>query len=317
MAEMSKGEQLYNAIDKSNNQKIMDILKNGSVDVNWQKPKDGITPLIMAAIRERKDVVFELLFNGANVNMVDKLNRTALYYATFGGSSDIIEILIDFGADINIAEKVTSYGQEYIQTPLDIANGQLEHSTASENKEMKNKWTNIIKILENKKPNPSPYFWVMCHDGVNLEILQKMLNIKDASGNRLVDINWTNADSEGRLTPLHIAAINGHVDVVKFLLEQGANPLTKDYRMQEIPIDFVVELEKHEEDAQKKERLTKIIQLLEVATREAEREAEMKAEDPKKGAGRKKTKARKIKVKGKLRKTRKPTKKSRKSYKRR
>ena len=313
MAEMSKGEQLYNAIVNGNIQTMDNILKKGSVDVNWQNPTDGITPLIMAAIRAKINVVFQLLLNGANVNMVDNKNRTALYYATFGGSSDIIEILIDFGADINIAEKVTSYGTDYTQTPLDIAKQQLEVSKTHENEQMKLKWTNIINILTKKKPNLSFHFWVMCDDGVNLEILQKMLNIKDASGNRLVDINWTNASSEGGLTPLHMAAINGNVNLVKFLLEQGANPLTKDYRMQEIPIDFVVELMKHDNiDKTKMEHLTEIRQLLE--------EAEMKSSDkdnPAGGKRTKKTKARKFKGKGKLRKTRKPTKKSRKSYKRR
>lgn len=229
---MSEGEQLYNAIEKGNNQKIMDILKNGSVDVNWQKPTDGITPLIMAAIREIIYVVSQLLINGANVNMVDNLNRTALYYATFGGSSDIIDILIDFGADINIAEKISSYGKDYTQTPLDIANGQLEHSTAGKNEKMILKWKNIINILENKKPNLSPYFWVLCHDGKSVEILQKMLNRKDASGNRLVDINWIH--TEDGLTPLHIAAINGHVDVVKFLLEQGADYSYKEGRRKSV-----------------------------------------------------------------------------------
>ena len=305
MAQMSEGEQLYNAIEKGNNQKIMDILKNGSVDVNWQKPTDGITPLIMAAIREIIYVVSQLLINGANVNMVDNNNRTALYYATFGGSSDIIDILIDFGADINIAEKVTSYGRDDTQTPLDIANQKLKDSIGNENEQMILKWKNIINILEKKKPNLSPYFWVLCHDGKSVEILQKMLNRKDASGNRLVDINWIH--TEDGLTPLHIAAINGHVDVVKFLLEQGADYSYKEGRMQETPVNFAFGLEKHEEDAQKKERLTEIRQLLEVAA--------MKADE--KVGGRKKTKARKIKVKGKLRKTRKPTKKSRKSYKRR
>ena len=309
MAEMSKGEQLYNAIVNGNIQTMDNILKKGSVDVNWQNPTDGITPLIMAAIRAKINVVFQLLLNGANVNMVDNKNRTALYYATFGGSSDIIEILIDFGADINIAEKVTSYGTDYTQTPLDIAKQQLENSIGGENERMISRWKNIINILENKKPNLSFHFWVMCQDGVNLEILQKMLNIKDASGNRLVDINWTNASSEGGLTPLHMAAINGNVNLVKFLLEQGANPLTKDYRMQEIPIDFVVELMKHDNiDKTKMEHLTEIRQLLE--------EAEMKSSDHTAGGKRtKKTKARK--GKGKLRKTKKPTKKSRKSYKRR
>jgi hypothetical protein len=235
--------------------------------------------------------------------MVDNLNRTALYYATFGGSSDIIDILIDFGADINIAENVTSYGRVDTQTPLDIANQKLEDSTADKNKQLILKWTNIINILKNKKPNLSPYFWVLCHDGKSVEILQKMLNRKDASGNRLVDINWIH--TEDGLTPLHIAAINGHVDVVKFLLEQGADYSYKEGRMQETPVNFAFGLEKHEEDAQKKERLTEIRQLLEVAA--------MKADE--KVGGRKKTKARKSK--GKLRKTRKPTKKSRKSYKRR
>ena len=73
--------------------------------------------------------------------------------------------------------------------------------------------------------------------------------------------------------------------------------------MQETPVNFAFELEKNEEDAQKRERLTKIRELLEVAA--------MKADE--KVGGRKKTKSKKLKA----RKTRKSNKKSRKSYKRR
>jgi len=301
MAEMSKGEQLYNTFvyeinPKFDIKKFIAILNSGNVNINWQNPEDGNTPLMEAVIKNNVYAVNLLLQDGANVNIVNNSRNTALYYAIFMSSPEIVSMLIDFGADKNIEN-------EYGETLLNFAKHQLEYSV--EGSQSGDNLRIIIEILQNKKPNLSSYFWVMCHDGKSVEILQKMLNIKDVSGNRLVDINWIHA--EDGLTPLHIAAINGNVDIVKFLLEQGADYSYKEGRMQETPVNFAFELEKHEEDAQKKERLTKIRQLLEVAA--------MKADE--KVGGRKKTKARKFKGKGKLRKTRKPTKKSRKSYKRR
>ena len=302
MAEMSKdknGEQLYNAFVYTINpnfdiNKIIAILNSGNVNINWQNPNDGNTPLMEAVIKKDVHVVNLLLQNGADVNIENKGRNTALYYAIFMSSPEIVSMLIDFGANKNI---------ENGETLLNFAEDQLEYSMP--NSRARNNLLIIIEILKNKKPNLSAYFWVMCHDGVSVEILQKMLNRKDASGNQLVDINWIH--TKDGLTPLHIAAINGNVDIVKFLLEQGADYSYKDGRMHETPVNFAFELEKHEEDETKRERLTKIRQLLEVAA--------MKADE--KVGGRKKTKARKVKGKDKLRKTRKSTKKSRKSYKRR
>lgn len=53
----------------------------------------------------------ELLVNGADPNVVDKQNRTALFFLEKGGSiaDKIIELLVEYGIDLNIREKETDW----------------------------------------------------------------------------------------------------------------------------------------------------------------------------------------------------------------
>ena len=65
-----------------------------------------------------------------------------------------------------------------------------------------------------KKQPKAQNIWVAAMEG-NLPVLKAYL-----SGDR----NLLNGRNESGLTPLHLAAWKGHADVVKFLLDQGADP---------------------------------------------------------------------------------------------
>lgn len=65
--------------------------------------KIAMSPLHLAVIKKRCDVVQLLLDKNADVNCKDGQNETALHYATKNASDlDIIKLLLRYGADINI-----------------------------------------------------------------------------------------------------------------------------------------------------------------------------------------------------------------------
>lgn len=66
---------------------------------------DGFTPLMLASINNLKIFVFLLINAGADLNIQDKNEKTALIYSViYNNSNDysIVKMLIQFGANINI-----------------------------------------------------------------------------------------------------------------------------------------------------------------------------------------------------------------------
>ena len=57
--------------------------------------KDGKTPLIMAVIKGNKDIVRALVNIGADLNIKDNDNKTALDYAESNNFEEIKKILLD------------------------------------------------------------------------------------------------------------------------------------------------------------------------------------------------------------------------------
>ena len=74
----------------------------------------GMTPLHYAADEGHTEVVELLIANGADMNAKDEDESTPLHLAAYWGGKDIVELLIAAGADVNAKNN-------WIGTPLDIA----------------------------------------------------------------------------------------------------------------------------------------------------------------------------------------------------
>jgi ankyrin repeat protein len=66
--------------------------------------KHGRTALHEAVVQGHKDVVEILLQQNANVDMQDRNGRTALHEAVVQGHKDVAEILLQRNADINLRD---------------------------------------------------------------------------------------------------------------------------------------------------------------------------------------------------------------------
>lgn len=84
---------------------------------------DGLTRLHLASMRNQIDIVCDLLNRGADVDLPGKeTGTTALMFAAQAGYSEIVEILIKHGADVNHQDNkgwtalMTSSKNGYIDT---------------------------------------------------------------------------------------------------------------------------------------------------------------------------------------------------------
>ena len=91
--------------------KAVQVLIAHNTDVNCSD-RDSVTPLIRAVMFGRQDIVEMLIDNGANLSQVDRLHSSALHYASFDGRSGIVSALIRAGS---ISNNRVIYGQG---TPL-------------------------------------------------------------------------------------------------------------------------------------------------------------------------------------------------------
>ena len=64
----------------------------------------GYSALIQATENNFKDIVSILLQSGADVNLVDSYVDTALIHATENGFDECLKLLINAGADVNVTD---------------------------------------------------------------------------------------------------------------------------------------------------------------------------------------------------------------------
>ena len=80
------------------------LIKNGAV-IDKATTIDGATPLFVACFKGHKEIVNILIQSGADVNKADKDGNTALHWAIEKGNKEIVENLVHCGAKITESEK--------------------------------------------------------------------------------------------------------------------------------------------------------------------------------------------------------------------
>ena len=178
--------------------------------------QEGATLLHNAVVKGHEQVVNWLLSKGAHVNIKDNTGYTPLHWAVLVGHIKIAVKLIETGADVNVTSPDGL-------TPLHDAayNGRKEiirlliHNGAKPDARDDLGKTPLDLAIENKRREVLPLLKPMHMAARNREIARLRELIETYP-------DLVNARDENGRTPLHEAAIMGHKDIARLLIDSGA-----------------------------------------------------------------------------------------------
>ena len=165
---------------------------------------NGKTALMLAARDRDVKKVKHLLEQGANVNKANDNGGTPIMYAALGGSLEIVNLFIDNGADLNAVAKNGWSGLMIAAAKgyVDVARALLKRNV-DPNLEDVYLWSPLMRaVYEDRK-----------------EIVALLVSYP------ATDINHR---GENNITALHLAARQGHADLVELLVKNGADRSAED-----------------------------------------------------------------------------------------
>ena len=191
---------IQKAISLGNLDKVLELLKNG-LDVNEHSPsKDRLTALHYAVIYNQSNIVQVLLANGADINVVDYAGYTPLHAVAQHGHKEIVALLLEKGEKINATNTCSD-------TPLHVA---AKHG----HKDV------VALLLEKGEEINATNTWGHTPFHFAAEVGDK--DVVALLLEKGANVNATTTDTWGD-TPLHLAARFGYKEVVALLIEKGAD----------------------------------------------------------------------------------------------
>ena len=205
-----ENEDFFSSLNKENEEKYIDMLKNSTIKIWTYINKDGLTPLHQSISLNLYELSKEIIISTKNnlsqkdfnsfINSKTNKGQTPLHYASFVGNIKLIKLLIDNGADISLktnnnfnvlhlaimGDKITSFYYFIKKYKIDM--------NSKDSKE--NSLLHLATYFNSKK------------------IFNYLLS------NNKVKINSKNKEG---YTPLHFAVLNQNKSMIKKLLIKGAN----------------------------------------------------------------------------------------------
>ena len=202
MVEATAG-QIHDVAQDGDAAAVEHLLRSG-IDVSEKEERSGRMPLHLAARYGHLTVAKLLLDEGANVDAMDKLEKTPLWEAAWEGQTAVAKLLIERGAGVNNSD---SSGR----TPL--------HGAAA-----KRRFDMVELLIRNgadlnarNDDGNTPLLYGFHGDPKQVEAYSAIAELLISAG---ADI-----DSKGRggSTALHYAATWGFYRVTRLLIEKGAD----------------------------------------------------------------------------------------------
>jgi ankyrin repeat protein len=176
----------------------------------------GATALMQAAHSGSADAVRILIENGADPNVKETANgQTALMFAAAADRVDVVKLLLSRGADINVTSRVEDFSQLTMTNDVDqngVPRPQAPPPPGGRDIPGVTRPYNYNELIDK-------------HGGLaalHFAARQGAMATADALLKGGAKINQRGAGD--LTTPILVAAINGHFDLVSYLLDSGADP---------------------------------------------------------------------------------------------
>ena len=207
-------QEFFDSLNKENEEKYINDIKNSSLKIWNYKDENGLTPLHQSISLELYKLSKEIIIFAKNnlskedfnsfINSRTNKGQTPLHYASFVGDIKLIKLLIHNGADISIktnnnfnmihlavmGNKVTSLYYFYKKYKIDISSNDSKNNT-------------LLHLAAYFNSN---------------KIFNYLLTVKK------INVNSKNKDG---FTSLHFAVVNQNISIIKKLLIKGAHSSIK------------------------------------------------------------------------------------------
>ena len=226
---------------------------------------EGVTPLMRAAVEGDPDTVGRLIESGADVDAESRYAWTAVMFAAREGHTDVVEVLLQAGATPDQVSESVPPG------PLATRGGYYPTTAMAE--ALRHDHFETAALLLNHISVVHPLDLVVAAELESLDWLRTLVEVGGdpkvttnlsfhgsplcaaSAAGRLDTVQWLIADQgvevdqrSGGTNALEQAVRNDHVEVVEFLLEQGADP-NATFSDSTMPTILLVAIKKHQSDS--------------------------------------------------------------------
>lgn len=202
-----KEPPIFLAISKKCFDVVHRLTLHPKCNLNKYDPLTNVSPLALAVKNNHQDVVKWFIEAGADLNVTDHTDSTALHIAIQDRNYDMMDMLVKGGCDLSKNDSTGRYPIHIIASKGDERGLKI----------LLQKWIDVSDKLPTEF---SMYSFLSTIDQVNVRQL----------------LNKTTKAGLSTSTPLHFAISNGHSLMSQFLLRYGSSPNGPEDRLAESPL---------------------------------------------------------------------------------